>query len=143
MGELADRRKDEFIGRFFDRIPAAVAASFSDRQLAAIKMAFGARQFGDHRVDIRHTFRLGRWRWYLVLLIGADRRSGGRARQSGRSPFWTTANAIAITVMAFILLLAVLGALYQIKIGLGIDIVPGVDMLPDEALRGHMPGTTD
>ena len=70
---LVDRRKDEFIGRFFGRIPPEVAASFSDRQLAAIKMAFGARHFGSHKVDIRRAFGFGRRRWYLVFLIGSDR----------------------------------------------------------------------
>jgi hypothetical protein len=40
-----------------------------------------------------------------------------------------------MTILFVTLLMSVLGVLYALKMALGIDIVPGVDMLPDEELK--------
>jgi hypothetical protein len=62
------------IGRFLERLPPDVAASFSARQLAAVELHFGMRHRVSHMIDWRRRFRLPFGKIYIVLLAGADDR---------------------------------------------------------------------
>ncbi len=113
-----DPRDDPFFNRFFERIGADAAESFSDAQLDAIKRAFGARGFASHRIDLRLSVPLLFTRLYLVLLIGRERRHTPRLDRAmigiGR-----TTMAAALILAA---LLAIVLVLYPIKTAAGIDI---------------------
>ncbi len=128
---------DVFIQKFFSRIPKETAPTFTEAQLAAVKMAFGGRDWGAHAIDIRRSMPVpfGR-RAYLVLLMGWEQRTSTRIWTLHRDhPLLQTGNAILMTILFVTLLMSVLGVLYALKMALGIDIVPGVDMLPDEELK--------
>jgi hypothetical protein len=71
---------DDFLAHYFRRIDPAVAASFTKEQRQAIRTMFGDRGATRHAVDIRCTFPLGWRRFYLVCLLGRDRRKIIRPR---------------------------------------------------------------
>lgn len=128
--------RDPFFRDFFGRIGADTAASFTGEQLDAIKRAFGARTFGAHAVDVRLSVPLGARRYYCVLLMGRERRGAERRWIENRQhPLWTLANGVVITLFFAMLLSAVAALVYVGKRWLGIDVFPGVDMLPDEAIE--------
>jgi hypothetical protein len=130
-----DNDEDPFIKQFFARIPEDVAASYTPAQLDAVKLAFGARTRGAHAVDIRLSIPLIVRSFYVVLLAGSERRGATRrALERFFSPLWTFANALFLVLFCVFCFLAAVAVLYALKMGLGIDIVPGVDMLPDETL---------
>ncbi len=114
---------DPFIARFFARIPAETAASFTPAQLTAIRMAFGARRWGHHAVDLRKSFPLLRRRFYLVLLIGAEHRTAERLRAEGEM-FGTFGNVLIALVYLGVLLVPLLAGLYLLKWTAGIDLDP-------------------
>ena len=71
---------DAFLAHYFRRIDPAVAASFTKEQRRALRTMFGDRGATRHAVDVRCTFPIGWRRFYLVLLLGRDRRRVIRPR---------------------------------------------------------------
>jgi len=69
-----------------------VAASFTKEQRVALQTMFGDWSATRHPVDIRCTFPLGWRRFYLVLLMGWDRRRFIRPRNGlpGEPGDWLT-----------------------------------------------------
>ena len=134
---VADKRiEDPFFKTFFTRIPKDVADSYSDAQLDAIKLAFGARTRGTHGVDVRLTIPLIARRFYVVFLAGAERRPAGRlALERALRPVWTIASAVFIGFFVLAFAGSLLAVLYTLKMALGIDVFPGVDMLPDDKIQ--------
>jgi hypothetical protein len=133
---MKPKTHDPFFRLFFDRIPAGVADTFTDDQLDAIKLAFGARTRGSHAVDIRLSIPLVVRRVYVVFLAGDERRPEMRRRlERAIRPVWTTANAMVILAFLVLLTGATFAAVYAGKRALGIDVVPGVDMLPDKTIE--------
>jgi len=116
---------DPFLERFFSRIPREVAASFTDDQLLAVKQAFAAHGEAGHSIDLRLSFPLLFSRWYLVLILGPERRSRARRRSDRDAyPLATLGNALAALLLLLLLAGALLGALYIAKSALGIDLLP-------------------
>ena len=74
---------DPFIDHYFKRIDPRVAASFTAEQRDAIKAMFGARGMAQHAVEVRRSLPIGRRRYYLVLLLGRERRTLGRLSREG------------------------------------------------------------
>lgn len=129
-------KSDIFFEKFFSRIPKETAASFTDEQLTAVKMAFGGRTWGAHAIDLRRSLPLFGYRFYMVLLCGREQRSSDRIRAiNGEHPVVRLGNAIILMLFFAFLLLALLGVLYGIKTMFDIDVIPGIDVLPDEAIR--------
>lgn len=127
---------DPFIAQFFSRIPAEVAETFTPAQLDAVKRAFGARSRGAHSIDLRLSIPLIIRRVYLVILAGSERReSDRRAVDRLLAPVWTLANGFLMLFFGVVLLLSLAGVLYALKMALGIDVFPGVDMLDDDAIK--------
>ena len=130
------KTSDPFLAMFFSRIPSETAETFTEAQLDAVKMAFGARSFGAHAVDIRRSLPWFSRRFYLVFLAGAERRSRARIAFDHRNhPLWNLMNAVVIAVGGLILIAAALGALYTVKRAAGIDVFPGIDVLPDKSIE--------
>jgi len=103
-----------------ERVGSELFDSFSPEQLAALKAAFGSRQWNNHPVDFRGTFKVWRWRYYYVFLMGRNRRS--LSPRERRLSALLQATFLAI----FLLLCSALGilVLYLIKSAMGIDIFP-------------------
>ena len=133
---MKPKTNEPFFREFFDRVPDDVAGSFTDVQLDAIKLAFGARTRGSHAVDIRLSIPLLIRRVYVVFLAGGERRDDMRRRlERALRPVWTTANAMVILAFLVLLTATTFAAVYAGKRALGIDVVPGVDMLPDQTIE--------
>ncbi len=127
---------DPFFRDFFARIPGDAAASFTDAQLDAVKLAYGARSRSSHGVDIRLSIPLIRRRFYMVLLAGAEHRRTERlALERALRSLWTFANAAAIVTVLVMLMLALVTGLYLGKRAAGIDVFPGIDVLPDQRIE--------
>ncbi|MGD1879083.1 MAG: hypothetical protein ACFB13_16470 [Kiloniellaceae bacterium] len=75
--------RDAFLDHYFKRIDPDVAASFTEDQCEAIKAMFGARGIVKHSVEVRRSLPIGRGRYYLVLLLGRERRTFGRLYSEG------------------------------------------------------------
>ena len=76
-------QRDPFIEHYFKRIDPRVAATFTREQQDAIKTMFGARGIARHTVELRRSLPIGRRRYYLVLLLGRERRTLGRLYSEG------------------------------------------------------------
>ena len=134
---------DDFTNKFFSRIPADIAATFTEQQLMAVKMAFGGRAWGAHWVDIRRSLPLPRGRLYVVLLMGREHRSPDRLKHLRTAhPLWTLANALVVTTAIMLVALGTLGLLYAFKNAMGLDMLPGLDVLPDNDIQHLFPWIT-
>lgn len=102
--------RDPFIEHYFKRIDPRLAASFTAEQCAAIKEMFGARGVAKHAVELRRSLPIGRRRFYLVLLMGRERRAFDRLFSEGSvsRPFEFLGYAITAALWLVPALLAVL-----------------------------------
>jgi hypothetical protein len=130
---------DPFFVRFFERVPVDVASTFTAGQLDAIKRAFGARTPGAHAIDIRTSVPFGPRRFYVVFLAGRERRNADRrALDALLQPIGCVANAFIVVAFALIFAGATVATLYAGKRAIGLDLVPGFDMLPDRQIEKAM-----
>lgn len=99
---------DPFLDHYFKRIDPRIAASFSPEQREAIKAMFGARGIARHAVEVRRSLPIGRGRYYLVLLLGRERRTFGRLYSEGSvtAPF----NLLGYAITAALWMLPAAGA---------------------------------
>ncbi|MEX2628354.1 MAG: hypothetical protein WD341_00335 [Tistlia sp.] len=112
---------DGFLAQYFQRIDLKVAASFTPEQRVALKQMFGDRNQGNHVVDFRHSLPIGRRRYYLVLLLGHERRTLDRLRAEGVLARSTTLLIYLLT--ALILAVPLLVLIYVVKMAAGVDLV--------------------
>ena len=114
---------DPFLEEFFQRIPERTARSFSDDQLLAIKMAFSARTWGAHSVDLRLSLPFLLRRYYIVLLMGPERRSAvRRALDRKRTPLATLGNAMGIGVFLAVAAVPVMIIAYTLKTSFNVNL---------------------
>ncbi|WP_419902689.1 hypothetical protein [Kiloniella sp.] len=76
---------DLFIKHYFERISPDVAATFTEEQKHAIKQMFGARGYAKHPVEVRRSIPFGRNRFYLIFLLGRERRAYDRLKNEGQA----------------------------------------------------------
>ncbi|MBE0365585.1 hypothetical protein PULV_b0190 [Pseudoalteromonas ulvae UL12] len=116
----ADIRSDSAIQNLLERMPKDVQDSFTESQLAHLRVALGARSWGNHKVDLRSTFKFFKYRYYYVFVAGRNRRE--LSRQEKQFALMVQ----ALFVSGFIIFSALFGifVLYIIKSALGIDIFP-------------------
>jgi hypothetical protein len=128
--------EDPFLKTFLDRVPKEVASTFTAAQLDAVRRAFGARSPGAHTVDLRFSVPLGlRW-FYVVFLVGRERRTINRQTLERLfRPILTFANVAVLSIFLLMFSGAVFSLGYLGKRALGIDVFPGIDMLPDRMLE--------
>ena len=105
---------DGFISRFLSRVPADVAATFSQAQLLAIR-DFVTSNRERQAVDIRWTIPLIWFRFFIVVVAGPERRSAARltAERAAR-PILTWSNVIVIAVFLAMLLTSLVGMNYAL-----------------------------
>lgn len=106
-------QRDPFIEHYFKRIDPRMAASFTAEQCAAIKEMFGARGVAKHAVELRRSVPIGRQRYYLVLLLGRERRAFDRLFSEGAisKPF----NILGYTITAALWLTPAIAAVVAIQ----------------------------
>ena len=75
---------DPFLANYFRRIDPKTAESFSEEQRAAIRTMFASRDIAKHAVEVRRTLGFGRKRFYLIFLLGRERRAYERDGRSRR-----------------------------------------------------------
>lgn len=101
--DAAATARDPFLDHYFKRIDPRIAASFSPEQCDAIKAMFGARGMAQHAVEIRRSLPIGRGRYYLVLLLGRERRTFHRLYSEGATNGGFTLLGYAITAALWML----------------------------------------
>ncbi|VAX24941.1 hypothetical protein MNBD_NITROSPINAE03-1318 [hydrothermal vent metagenome] len=117
-------RQDPFIEGMLSRMSKDVSGAFSDEQLLALKMALSGRKWGTHAVDIRRSIGFWRWRYYLVLVAGKEKRA--ITDRQKRALRFTT--AVLITIFLFVSTLMGLVIIYLAKSSLGINIIPSYSL---------------
>jgi len=110
---------DEFSKKFFEKIPHSIRESLTAEQYQAIEKAY-SEQWKRHPLDFRFSFGFWRWRYYVVLIGGRDRRRLTRKQQR----FFSLAEFYFLMAYAASSALFGLLILYLIKSALGIDIFP-------------------
>ncbi len=73
-----------FLTHYFRRIDPKIADSFTEEQRSAIKTMFSNRDVAtQHSLEVRRTLSFGRKRFYLIFLLGRERRAYERGGRSG------------------------------------------------------------
>lgn len=116
-----DIRNDQVIARLLQRMPEDVAKSFNEEQLSHLRNAIGAREWGKHKLDLRGTIKLFKWRYYYVILAGRNRRT--LSYKELRLAMFL--NALILSSFVSISVLFGLIILYLLKSALGIDLIDG------------------
>lgn len=105
------------IARFYRALSPEVAESLSETQRDGIEQAL--RLMSDskvHAINVNSAFGIGRWRCYLVVLMGRDRRN------CGQSGFRFHLKVLLTTLLLLMGLCGTVLLLYLVKSALGIDI---------------------
>lgn len=103
---------DNALDTYLKRIDPKVAASFTAPQRQAIRTMLGTRGTRRHAIDLRRSFALGRSRYYLVMLLGRERRSLARLH---RERFSSGMGLLRYFGLALLILLPILGVVYAVK----------------------------
>lgn len=78
---------DPFFKVLANRCGPSIAGSFTPSQFAALKRAFATRAADPHPVDIRDSYSIFGFSFYMVLLMGREHRSTTRRRMEGPTGF--------------------------------------------------------
>jgi hypothetical protein len=128
---MKSNKVDAYTQHTLSNIKPEVFKTLNLVQLEAIRQAISANApFRQHPIDIRIALPLFFVKFYLVFLVGQDRRSDTRARESLRRT--------AVRGMTFILILYGLVALSIPLIFLmlyALKSLMGIDIFPDQHLR--------
>ena len=117
-------KKDAF-ERLADRMPPDVADSFSSEQREAIKAALILPQPSAHKIDIRHLFSILGQSYYMVFLLGKDRRAQRRLRATQQQQESSGLGHVVSTGVATTLVAAALiSSSYLVASTFRIDLVP-------------------
>lgn len=76
---------EHLLDQMLRQLAPSVAASFTDEQRRVLKSLLDSRRATRHPLDIRRAFSLGRNRYYMVFLLGRERRLGKPAQQDSVS----------------------------------------------------------
>ncbi|WP_242469404.1 3-phosphoshikimate 1-carboxyvinyltransferase [Rhabdochromatium marinum] len=115
-----DWRQDRILQPLLARMPPEAQDSFSPQQLEFLKAALMARTWQRHALDWRGTFKLWRYRYYVVFLLGRNRRQLTRGEQRIGLLFQML---FLIGFLGVSLLIGLL-ALYLLKSAAGVDLIP-------------------
>lgn len=113
-----------FVQEFFARIPPKTATTFTDTQLAALKQVFKERISKRHAVDIKLSMPFFKQGFYIVLLLGKEKRAKKRLQAAISQPV----NSILLTISGLVLITSLLGSLYIFKMTSGMNLFPNQDI---------------
>ena len=103
-----------------DSMPKEVAETFSVAQLSAIDAAMRKRESGRQPVDFRFSVPLLRWRFFIVFLLGPERRSAKRRKQDRlKHAVLTIYNGITLAFLLLFTIPAIIGMIQMISIAMG------------------------
>jgi len=71
---------DPFFKVLANRCGPSIAGSFTPGQFAALKRAFAIRAIDPHPIDVRDSYSILGFSFYVVLLMGREQRSAVRRR---------------------------------------------------------------
>jgi hypothetical protein len=97
-------RNDPIIQSFLARIPGEIATTFTDTQLAELKKVFTDSKNTSSSVDIKLSIPFFKRRFYLVFLMGKERRSLERLQKSNFKVINTFLGTTYILAMLTIIL---------------------------------------
>lgn len=117
-------KTDPFVQEFFARIPPKTATTFTDTQLAALKQVFKERISKRHAVDIKLSMPFFKQGFYIVLLLGKEKRAKKRLQAAISQPV----NSILLTISGLVLITSLLGSLYIFKMTSGMNLFPNQDI---------------
>lgn len=108
------------VQKLMAKMPKRVAQSFSDEQIQHLHRAIGTRGWKKHPVDVRTTLTIpfARSQWYVVLLMGRDKRELTRTEQQIST---LTLAGIATLCLSASIMLGLL-VIYLVKSALGINL---------------------
>ncbi len=115
-------REDKTIEGLLRNIPERFRDSFTDDQLVGLKVALGERKWKKHPVDLRTNIQIWRWRFYVVFVMGRDRRRPTRAQRKMAQ----LVDVIFLTLLIVIAMAVGLVAMYLLKSAVGIDVFEGM-----------------
>jgi hypothetical protein len=78
---------DPFFKVLANRCGPSIAGSFTPSQFSALKRAFATRAIDPHPVDIRDSYTIFGFSFYMVLLMGREQRSAERRRLEAPTGF--------------------------------------------------------
>ncbi|MEH2420382.1 MAG: hypothetical protein V7K48_05370 [Nostoc sp.] len=113
-------KNDTFLQQFFICIPPQVAATFTDAQLTELQKVFKERVSKRHAVDIRLSIPFIKKRFYLVFLLGKEK----KLKQNRKETIFTHVNSILLIRYCLVLITFLLSALYIVEMVLGINTFP-------------------
>jgi hypothetical protein len=113
-----DYQNDPIVQRILARVPAEISKTFTDPQLAELKKIFVDRMNNSSAVDVRLSIPFFQRRFYLVCLMGKEKRSLHRLKNS---KFKVINSFVSTTYILLMLSIIVLGSAYMIQEKLRID----------------------
>ncbi|MBK1987662.1 hypothetical protein A0J48_008960 [Sphaerospermopsis aphanizomenoides BCCUSP55] len=113
-----DYQNDPVVKRILARVPADIAATFTDSQLAELKKVFIDRANKSSSVDMRLSIPFFNRRFYLVLLMGKEKRSLQRLK---KSTFKVINSFVGTTYILAMISIILFGSIYLIEEKLRID----------------------
>ncbi|MEH2417760.1 hypothetical protein [Nostoc sp.] len=117
-------KNDTFLQQFFACIPPEVVATFTDAQLTELQKVFKERVSKRHAVDIRLSIPFIKKRFYVVFLLGKEKRS----KQNRKDTIFKPVNSIFLIRYCLVLIPLLLAALYIVEMILGINTFPNKEI---------------
>ena len=103
-----------------DSMPKEVAETFSVAQLSAIDAAMRKRESRGQPVDFRFSVPFFRWRFFVVFLLGPERRSPKRRKRDRlKHAVLTIYNGITLAFLLLFTIPAIIGMIHIISIAMG------------------------
>lgn len=113
-------KNETFLQQFFACIPPEVAATFTDAQLTELQKVFKERVSKRHAVDIRLSIPFIKKRFYVVFLLGKEKKS----KQNRKDTLFTPVNNILLIRYCLVLITVLLAALYIVEMVFKINTFP-------------------
>lgn len=118
-------KEEETLGRFLKKLPPEVAASFDASQRQALMTALTTSARPNKQVDVRKSFSLLGRRYYVVVLLGKDRRTHRRIRIGQlQKPDKGLRRYLSMGLTASLMAAVMLSTTYLVTAAVGVNLFP-------------------